>query len=203
MRYSVILVRHSLPEIKKDLPARQWRLSEEGRARAEGLADVLRSHAVGFLAASTEPKAIETAQIVAEKCGVGLHVVAGLHEHERTTTPYLSNPEFEKTVREFFEKPETLVFGNETADQAHKRFSAAVHCILSENKESKIAIVAHGTVISLFVSQLTGLPGFKIWSELGLPGFVVLDLQSKELIALENILSNQPCEGWIGRPLRS
>jgi broad specificity phosphatase PhoE len=181
------LVRHSLPEIKKDLPACEWRLSEEGKARARRLADVLKSHGLDFIATSNEPKAVETTQILADQFGLQPRVIAGLHEHERRTTPYLSKPDFEAVVRQFFEKPDIPVFGDETADQAHERFSGAVQSILSEYKTNKIAIVAHGTVISLFVSRLIGKSAFKIWSELGLPCFVVLDMQSKKLITLENI----------------
>jgi broad specificity phosphatase PhoE len=181
------LIRHSLPEIEKDRPARAWRLSEEGRTRARRLADVLKSHGFDFIATSHEPKAVETAQILADQCRLKPLVIPGLHEHERGITPYLSKPNFEAVVREFFEKTNIPVFGDETADQAHERFSGAVHSILSENKKSKIAIVAHGTVIALFVSRLTGKSGFKIWSELEMPCFVVLDMQSKKLVALQNI----------------
>ena len=187
MNRQLTLVRHSLPEIKKDLPAREWLLSEEGKARARRLANVLKSHGLDLIATSNEPKAVETAQILAGQYCLKPLLIAGLHEHERRLTPYLSKPDFEAVVREFFEKPDILVFGDETADQAQERFAGAVHSILSENKNSKIAIVTHGTVISLFVSRLTGKSGFKIWSELGLPCFVVLDMQSKELIALQNI----------------
>jgi broad specificity phosphatase PhoE len=183
----LILVKHSLPEIKMDRPAREWSLAEEGKARAEGLADILKLHQLDFLAASKEPKAMETAQIIAARCGVDLRVLEGLHEHERSSAPYLSKLEFETAVRTFFEKPDTLVFGDETANQAHERFSNAIYSILSENSNSKIAIVTHGTVIALFVSRLTGQPGFEIWSRLGLPSFAVLDLESNKLIALENI----------------
>jgi broad specificity phosphatase PhoE len=183
----IILVKHSLPEINNDLPAREWKLSGEGRARAERLADSLKPHRLDSLVASKEPKAMETARIVAAKCGVDLHEVEGLHEHERWTTPYLSKQEFEAVVYEFFEKPDMLVFGNETANQAYERFSRAINSILSESDNSKIGIVAHGTVISLYVSRLTGQSGFQLWSQLGLPGFVVLDLQLNKLIALENI----------------
>jgi broad specificity phosphatase PhoE len=183
----IILVKHSLPEIKKDLPAREWSLSEQGKARAERLADILKLHPLDFLAASKEPKAVETARIIAARCGVDLRMLEGLHEHERSSVPHLSKLEFETAVRKFFERPDTLVFGDETANQAHERFSDAMYSILSENTNRKIAIVTHGTVISLYVSRLTGPPGFEIWSQLELPGFVVLDLQSNELIALENI----------------
>jgi broad specificity phosphatase PhoE len=181
------LIRHSLPEIKKDLSAREWRLSEQGKARAGRLADILQSHGFDLIATSHEPKALETAQILADQYGLNLQLIPGLHEHERKTTPYLSRSEFEAVIRRFFEEPGIFVFGEETADQAHERFSGAVHSILSGNKNSKIAIVSHGTVISLFISRLTGQPGFKIWSELGLPCFIVLDMQSKDVIAFENI----------------
>jgi broad specificity phosphatase PhoE len=181
------LVRHSLPEIEKDRPDHEWRLSEEGKARARRLADVLKSHDIDLIATSHEPKALETAQILAAPFGLKPQMIAGLYEHKRGNLPYLSKPDFEAMVRRFFEKPDNLVFGEETAEQAHERFSGAVHSILSDNKNSKIAIVAHGTVISLFVSWLTGKSGFKIWSKLGLPCFLVLDMQSKELIALQNI----------------
>jgi broad specificity phosphatase PhoE len=49
-------------------------------------------------------------------------------------------------------------------------------------------IVAHGTVISLFVASLTGISAFSLWAELGLPSFVVVDMQSNTIIAKENIL---------------
>jgi len=136
---------------------------------------------------SPEPKARETAEILAHTLQLPIQEIDDLHEHVRSAVPYLSKHEFEEVVREFFEKPGTLVFGNETADQAYERFSRVVNCILYENDTSSIVIVAHGTVISLFVSRLIGQPGYKIWSELGLPCFVVLDMKSKELIALENI----------------
>ena len=37
----LILVKHSLPEIMEDVPAREWILSAEGRARCKRLADRL------------------------------------------------------------------------------------------------------------------------------------------------------------------
>lgn len=187
MNWKLILVRHSLPEVQQDLPAREWRLSKEGKARARRLAEILQSHGFDFIATSHEPKALETAQILADQFSLKPVMIPGLHEHERRSTPHLSQSDFEAAVRKFFDKPDILVLGEETADQAYQRFSGAVHFILSGNKDSKIAIVAHGTVISLFVSRLTGKPGFQIWSELGLPCFVVLDMQSKKLIAFENI----------------
>lgn len=186
MNKQLILVRHSIPEIREDLPAREWHLSEEGKRLAERLAGHLMQYRPEIIIASPEPKARETAEILARRLQLPMQEHDNLHEHERSLVPYVSQQEFQTAVHQFFEKPDTLVFGSETADQAHERFSRVVNSIVSRNDKSKIVIVAHGTVISLFVSRLTGQPGFEIWSELGLPSFMVLELQSKDLIAFEN-----------------
>lgn len=188
MSKTLVLVKHSLPEISKDLPASKWRLSEEGRLRAHRLADRLISYPIEVLVSSVERKALETAKIISVKCGVNLQEVEGLHEHERSRVPYLSKVEFEMAVREFFENPDVLVFGSETANEAHERFCRAVHSVLVDSESRSTAIVSHGTVISLYVSRLTGGSDFGLWDKLGLPGFIVLDMQSNTLITLENII---------------
>jgi broad specificity phosphatase PhoE len=183
----LILVKHSLPEIVENIPARDWHLSKDGQLRAERLAKRLLTYNVEVLISSVEPKAIETALTIAEVNRLNVQIMEGLHEHDRNGTPYLSADEFQNSVREFFQKPNTLVFGNETAEQAHKRFSGIVHSVLETHPDKRVIIVAHGTVISLFVSHLTGAEGFSLWKELGLPGFVVLDINSNTLVTQENI----------------
>ncbi len=115
-------------------------------------------------------------------------VADGLHEHDRSNVPYQTEDEFQTSIREFFQKPDTLVYGKETADQAHTRFRQAVFSVLSSHPNETVVIVAHGTVISLFVSRLAGISDLSLWGELGLPSFVVIDLQSNSILARENIV---------------
>jgi len=117
-----------------------------------------------------------------------MRVYENLQEHDRSKTAYLSRDAFALMIQNFFDKPDELVFGNETANQAHQRFRDAVDSVLNQHKNQTVLIVAHGTVISLFVSRLTGTPDFSLWKELGLPSFVVFDLYSKALITRENIV---------------
>lgn len=183
----LILVKHSLPDILEDVPAREWHLSEEGRIRARKLAGRLIRYQPGIIISSVEPKARETASIFAENPGLLLHEVEGLHEHDRSGSPYYSKDEFQDLVRELFAKPGELIFGNETANSALARFRQAVDFVLNAYSGKNIVIVAHGTVISLYVSWLTGCNGYGLWKELGLPSFVVLDIQSKILIDTVNL----------------
>lgn len=187
MSKSLILVRHSLPEIQKERPAREWKLSPDGRLRAKLLSERIRSYPVEVVFSSVEPKAVETAQILAAACDVGLHLVEDLREHDRSNVPFLTRPEFESAVREFFRQPDTLVFGCETANQAYERFSGVITSVLEDYKDQDVAIVAHGTVISLFVSRLTGTSAFDFWKKLGLPSFVVIDIDATRLITVENL----------------
>jgi len=188
MKKHLILVKHSLPEIVENLPAREWELSEEGQIRARRLAERLSSFQPEYIISSVEPKARETAEIIAGRHNLKLHIADGLHEHDRSKTPYLSRDEFQAAMHEFFEKPDTLVFGSETADETYARFNQAVHSVLDCHSNETVVIVAHGTVISLFVSSLKGISGWSLWNELGLPSFVVIDVQSNTLVTRENII---------------
>lgn len=187
MKKYLIFVKHSLPEIVENLPAREWRLSSAGRERAQRLAERVSRFQPEMIVSSVEPKAKETAEIVANHLGLEFQVMLDLHEHDRSTTPYLSRVEFESVVQEFFQEPNELVFGSETANQAHERFCNAVNGGLNSHGDKTIVIVSHGTVISLFVARLIGVSDFLLWNELGLPSFVVIDMKSKVLVEKENI----------------
>jgi len=183
----VILVKHSLPENLEDVPAREWHLSDTGRALAGKLAGELMKWQPEIIVSSVEPKARETAEIIARNIGLEFYEVEGLHEHDRSRSPYHSKFKFQNLVREFFEKPSELVFGSETANTALERFHRAVDVVLNSYSDKHTIIVAHGTVISLYVSWLTGLDGYDLWQKLGLPSFIVLDIQSKTLHEIVNI----------------
>ncbi len=172
----LILVKHSLPHIVPHVPSAQWQLSEEGRRRAEVLAGRLSSFETSRVFSSHEPKAVETADIIGSTLGVPREIVEGLEEHRRQRVELVSERRYEATVANLLANPNELVFGEETATQAGARFAAAVESILScANNEDRL-VVAHGTVISLFVADRVGVDPFSLWKELGLPSYIVLSL---------------------------
>jgi len=183
----LILVKHSLPEIVENIPAREWVLSDEGRSRARKLAKKLKSYHPEIIISSMEPKAQQTAEIISEGLGLQFAMMNGIHEHDRSGVPFHSKDKFQILVRRLFEKPNMLIFGNETGAKALGRFRKSVQTILESHKGKNLVIVSHGTVISLFVSWLTGMDGYQLWKELGLPSFVVLDMLNQQLLKIENI----------------
>jgi 2,3-bisphosphoglycerate-dependent phosphoglycerate mutase len=186
---TLILVRHSLSEIVTCVPASQWHLSEEGRRRCEGLAERLAAYEPHVIVTSLEPKAIETGQIVARVLGIPCETAPNLHEHERPKEEHFGTREqFEAQVSRLFERPGELIFGNETADEAHQRFSSAIGNVLETHHSGAVAIVTHGTVLTLFVARAAGIEPVSFWKQLGLPAFVALSLPDLTTEAVENVL---------------
>src|SRR4051812_29817522 len=179
----LILVKHSLPEIEPDRPAYLWSLSAEGRCRCRPLADALAAYRPVVLVSSMESKARETGALVAAHLGIGCDAVEGLHEHERRTAKYLADADFQATMKEFFAQPDTLVFGEETARQAHDRFAHAVEQVVRRCPRESIVVVAHGTVIALFAARHAGIDPFSLWQRLSLPSFVAFGVPDYRLAA--------------------
>ncbi len=174
---ALILIRHSLPQITPEVPARQWELSAVGRRRCGPLARRISPFRPQRVFTSREPKAVETARRVAEALDLPWAAVPDLHEHDRRGAPFLQDhAAFERQVVRLFARPDRLVFGRETADQAHRRFADAVLGLLGGHPNKTLAVVSHGTVISLFVSRSVGLEPVPFWQSLGMPAYVVLRL---------------------------
>jgi broad specificity phosphatase PhoE len=185
---SLILVRHSMPEIDTGVPANQWRLSDEGRRRCDELAKRLAAYQPHIIITSLEPKAIETGQIVANALGLPIATAPNLHEHERPQVePFGTREQFQARVCRLFEHPGELIFGNETADESHSRFAGAIASVLEAHPSGNLAVVTHGTVLTLFVARAAGLDPVPFWKQLGLPAFVALSLPAMEVEAVENL----------------
>ena len=191
----LILVKHALPQIDPTVSANQWRLSEEGQCFSRVLAQKLAQYELDLIFSSVEPKAIETARIVATALEKRIEVVEGLHEHDRNNVGFLEKKKFEASVAQFFNQPDLLTFGNETANQAHHRFSRAVMGMIEKYPDKNIALVTHGTVLTLFVSRLVGIEPFAFWKDLALPSWVVRSHPDLGLRSVCKSINNEDANG--------
>lgn len=179
---NLILVKHSLPEIVPMIPAKEWRLSKSGQIRCKALAEKLESYLPDVVISSVEPKAVETAQIIASQLNKPFGTFDGLHEHDRAGVDFLDKEQFEAKVSDFFMHRDQLVLGKETANRAVERFSKALTSVEVEYSNKTIVVVAHGTVITLFVEKFNDLEAFSFWKKLDLPSLVVLSLPQHKLV---------------------
>ena len=184
----LILVRHSLPTVAPSADAADWRLSDEGRARAAELAEKQAIYTPSQIASSDEPTARETAEIIAARLG-GAPAVSepDLREHDRRGAPYFDDERaFQATMARFFAAPEELIYGRETAAQARARFTAAVSRIIAQAAADRdIMVVTHGTVMALYLASVTGDDAHTLWREQALPCYAALALPELRLVARE------------------
>ena len=165
----MLLVRHSVPEVDPALAAEEWRLSDEGRRRCAPLAERLRAYGPTAIHSSTEPKMRETAELVGAELGLEVRESRALRETARRTVPWLEADEFRRAVRGLFERPDEVVFGEESAVDALARFSATV-----DGLGERTIVVSGGTVISLYAAARSGEDAYELWSRLELPDLLVV-----------------------------
>jgi broad specificity phosphatase PhoE len=163
----LLLVRHSAPELDPSTPSEEWRLSEDGRRRCRPLAERLARYEPRVLLASSEPKARETAELVAPALGLEVQLSDGLRETERRTVGWLTPEDLDRRIWELFERPGDVVFGEESAAAALARFEAAVAGL-----PEPAVVVTHGTVLSLYAAPRIGRDAYELWGSLELPDVV-------------------------------
>ncbi|HZB35202.1 MAG TPA: histidine phosphatase family protein [Gaiellaceae bacterium] len=163
----MLLVRHSAPELDPSAPSEEWRLSEDGRRRCGPLAERLARYEPRVLLSSSEPKARETAELVAPALGLEMQVSDGLRETARRTVGWLAPEDLDRGIRELVERPGEVVFGEESAAAALARFEAAVAGL-----PEPAVVVTHGTVLSLFAAPRIGRDAYELWGSLELPDVV-------------------------------
>ena len=171
----IILVKHAAPVVVPGKSSDQWPLSAAGRVAASALVGDLESFAAARVITSVEPKALETGQLIASGLGTTAGTHEGLHEHERRTVPHLRTSDFLSLMAQVFKRKDELVLGEETANAALERFSAALESVCTEYPEGNLIVVAHGTVIALFLESISQEDGYRIWREMGLPSYAVVE----------------------------
>lgn len=154
-----LYITHPQVEIDPAVPVPEWGLSEIGRARARQAARSPWAAALQRIISSSETKAVETAEILAEAARLAIEVAPDSHENDRSATGFLPPPEFEQAADWFFAHPDRSFKGWERAVDAQARIVSAVTRILdAHDRERPIAFVGHGGVGTLLKCRLAGRP---------------------------------------------
>ncbi len=175
----LLLIRHAAVQVEPAFPPDRWHLSAAGRASCQLLAAQIERYQPACFVTSREPKAQETGQIIADCLNLPWHTAENLHEHDRRGMPYFEDKQaFEAAVIQLLTGPEDeLLLGQETAGQARRRFDRAIREVLGQRPVENIAIVSHGTVITLFLRAYNpALSPVSFWRSLKLPDYLVVSL---------------------------
>ena len=159
-------ITHPNVVISRQVPVPRWPLSELGKQRMRaGLAQPW-VREVTAVYCSTEQKAIDGAEILAQHLGLRFTEIPALGENDRSATGFLPPDEFERIADQFFASPNESVRGWERAIDAQVRVVQAVEQIDKQDKTAgAIAIVAHGAVGTLLYCHLAGEPISRRWDQ--------------------------------------
>jgi broad specificity phosphatase PhoE len=172
---NLILIKHAQPIVVPENPPNTWQLSEEGYIAIRQFAPSVKEYTPKHIFSSPEDKAIETALALAEALHIGFEIVDNLYEHERSNEKFEDHDVFITKMKAFFAHPNELVYGSETANNARARFHIGLMNVWRKHRHHDVAVVAHGTVISLFVAHaIPTIDPFELWRCLKLPDMVVL-----------------------------
>lgn len=146
----VLYITHPQVVMDRDVPVPQWGLSEIGRNRAEMAAGRIDFPAGTVFIASTETKALELAEILAQSCAGNIFHDGALGENDRTATGFLPPDEFEDVADRFFATPNESVKGWERAIDAQVRIVGAVTRLCTANAAAPaLVFCGHGAVGTL------------------------------------------------------
>lgn len=172
------LIRHARTQMM-GAAAERWPLSQEGQREAGVLARQSFWREIEVIFSSPEPKALQTAEPAARRWRIPIKRVDCLHELRR---PRLIE-NYQEVIARLFAEPETSVAQLEPAAQAAERITSCIKDLVATHSEQTLAIVSHGLVLSLFLSQLEDRwPTVAEWRAIPFAGLTILDTETWHLV---------------------
>lgn len=172
---SVVLVRHAEPLVDPHRNASGWILTDAGRDAARAIAPGLVDEHPDVVVASTEHKARETGEIIADALELPMRTHEGLGEQGRDGVPYVADREvFLELVHQHFENPARVILGQETSHEAAARFGRVVAELGRDRPEACCPIlVSHGRVMASYLASVTSVDAWELW----MPDAIAVDLE--------------------------
>jgi len=154
-----LYVTHPQVAMDANVPVPLWGLSAEGRQRAEAFAerDVVPEGAMIF--SSRETKAMQLADILAERARSLVLSDHLMGENDRSATGFLPPHLFEETADRFFAEPEVSTSGWERAVDAQRRIVGTITTAMASVPPGMPAVFCgHGAVGTLLKCHVGGRP---------------------------------------------
>jgi broad specificity phosphatase PhoE len=170
------LIRHPHTQPEPESPSSQWRLSDAGRAQVQALVNAPFWDGVTAVYTSLQHKTTVVGQAVQAVHGITYIPLAGLDEAHRDR--WLDAEAFELAQRGLFANPAFPPVPDwEAADAAGMRFAAAVQGVLDRHAPGEsLAVVAHATVLTLYVARLLNQPpSYDLWLSIGFAVVIAVD----------------------------
>ena len=158
----LLIIRHGLP-VRRELTegAADPELAPDGLRQAELLATYLASERIDAIYASPMARAKQTAEPLAERLQMEIHISPGVAEWDQNSPEYVPVEEL-KAAND--PRWHAMLAGEWSSDESEEDFRArvldAVETIVNDHRGEKVAVVCHGGIINGYLSHVLGLGEF-------------------------------------------
>ena len=154
----LLLIRHALPLRSQPGDGADPPLSDIGRQQTQRLPDALARYPIGRVVASSQRRAVQTAEPVAAACALTVEVEDRYAEYDRDLAGYLPIEELRT------ERPQDwariargqLPEGVDEAAFAARVRAATRDVVATADPEQTVAVFSHGGVINTVLHQILG-----------------------------------------------
>ena len=176
MGRGVILIRHAMPQIVPGVSSKLWRLGESAKEDCVLLAHALPRDLGPVIYTSPEPKAAETATVVALRLGLRVVTDARFAEVDR---PPVGDEDYRAMVLRYLNN--SAEPGWEPVAAVRIRFAAGVAGALAAHPSGDIIVANHGMALSIYVASVMDIDLPEFWRELTFPDAWRIDLETRAM----------------------
>ena len=137
-------------------------LAEMGRLQAEATADFLTTEGVDHIVSSSMKRAVQTAEPLSERLGLGIETLDDLRESDHRSQIYVPAEEMssdDPTIAHYYDPEADL---NETIfpdgyDEFRERVGRGFEHVIRTNRSRTVAVFCHGMVTGVYLQMLLGI----------------------------------------------
>lgn len=164
----IFFLRHFETEVDPFIPVHDWKLSDKGRANLQNFMTEVPE--IEKVYTSPEVKALEAAELIAEKHGVELEILEELAEVDRSGEGFIEEQERYLDMVQRYLKNEEVEFDWEAKSRVRKRFQA-----VTDEIDERALVITHGLFLAVNLSRKLDEDPHLFWDGLGFGELLEID----------------------------
>ena len=151
-------VRHEAPEGGSADPV----LAELGHRQAEAAADYLEGEGIDHIVSSSMKRAVQTAEPLADRLGLGIEMLDDLRESDHRSQVYVPAEEFSRddpATAHYYDTDRDLsdTIFSDGYDKFRERVERGFEHVIGANRSRTVAVFCHGMVTGVYLQILLGV----------------------------------------------
>ncbi len=151
-------VRHEAPEGGSADPV----LAEVGHLQARATAECLAGEGIDHIASSSMKRAVQTAEPLADRLGLGIEMLDDLRESDHRSQIYVPSEEWSRddpAVAHYYDEDRDLsdTIFSDGYDEFRNRVGRGFEHVIGTNRSRTVAVFCHGMVTGVYLQILLGI----------------------------------------------